>query len=195
MRFAVFKIMGNLRFRGVIFIAAIAFISIFSYSYSGGADAGQEIGSDNSLKMFLKDYIKKNNLSDDKTVKYALALVDLLDNGDKEAIIYFMGSDWCGTGGCITLILAPDESSYRIVTKMTIVHLPIRVLSSKTNGWHDLGVWEQGGGIQPGYEALLAFDGKTYPSNPSMPPARPITTKSEGEVVIPVTAKAKPLYE
>ena len=42
----------------------------------------------------------------------------------------------------------------------------------------------QGGGIQPGYEAELRFDGKTYPANPSVPPARPLKGKPEGEMLI-----------
>jgi hypothetical protein len=42
----------------------------------------------------------------------------------------------------------------------------------------------QGGGIQPGYEARLQVDGKTYPSNPSIPPALPEAGKVEGKVVI-----------
>src|SRR5437763_13772221 len=93
--------------------------------------------------------------------------------------------DWCGIGGCKTLILARDGTSWRVVATITITMLPIGVLQTTSNGWHSMGVWVQGGGIQSGYEAELRFDGKTYPRNPSTPPARRLVGNAEGEVVIP----------
>ncbi|GAC1665228.1 MAG: hypothetical protein NVS9B4_20880 [Candidatus Acidiferrum sp.] len=109
-------------------------------------------------------------------------------------IIYFTDQQSCGSGGCAALILAPKDSSYKVVTKITIARLPIRVLTTKSNGWHDLGVWVQGGGIQPGYEAKLSFNGKKYPGNPSVPPARHLRGKVAGEVVVPITAKGTTIY-
>jgi hypothetical protein len=49
----------------------------------------------------------------------------------------------------------------------------------------------QGGGIQPGYEAKLSFNGKTYPKNPSVPPAQRLTQQAVGKVVVPVTVREK----
>ena len=43
--------------------------------------------------------------------------------------------------GCKTLALVPSESSFRIVSRIPLTRLPIRVLGSKSNGWHDLRVW------------------------------------------------------
>jgi hypothetical protein len=51
-----------------------------------------------------------------------------------------------------------------------------------------------GGGILPGYVAELRFDGKTYPSNPSIPPARRTDGKKTGEVVVPSVDVTVPLY-
>jgi|HubBroStandDraft_3_1064219.scaffolds.fasta_scaffold184111_2 hypothetical protein len=62
----------------------------------------------------------------------------------------------------------------------------IDFLDSKCSGWHDLGVWVQGGGIQPGYEASLSFNGKEYPSNPTVPPAQPLAKKVSGKLSCPV---------
>ena len=81
-------------------------------------------------------------------------------------------------------IIEPDGTSFKVIGEMTIVQLPIRVLHSKSNGHFDIGVWVQGGGIQPGYEALLQFDSKSYPSNPSVAPARQLTEKAAGKVLI-----------
>ncbi|MGO9084177.1 MAG: YybH family protein [Candidatus Sulfotelmatobacter sp.] len=61
---------------------------------------------------------------------------------------------------------------------------PIRVLETKTNGWHDLSVVVAGGGVLSAYEAKLSFDGTTYPTNPSTPPATRLLETAPGKVVI-----------
>lgn len=93
------------------------------------------------------------------------------------------------------LILDSDGASYKLVTQTTVTRLPVRILNSKSNGWHDLSVVVAGGGIQPGYEALLSFDGKTYPTNPTVPPARPLKDKVEGRTVLSSATKDEPLYQ
>jgi hypothetical protein len=142
-----------------------------------------------SLKGFLR------TLDDDRTTRYMLAFRDLNADGTPETIVYLIGKKWCGSGGCNTLIVTPDGSSWRIVASITITPPPIYVLTGMSNGWHSIGVWVQGGGIQPGYEAELRFDGKTYPKNPSVPPDRRLERKSAREVVIPSTQKARLLYD
>jgi hypothetical protein len=67
-------------------------------------------------------------------------------------------------------------------------------LTTKTNGWHDITVLVQGGGMMRAYEARLSFDGSTYLTNPSVPPARELVEKALGEVVIPSTGEDKPLF-
>ena len=134
-----------------------------------------------SLKRFLQNYERNRTSADERTTRYAAAYVDLKDDGTQEVIVYLISRDWCGSGGCSCLILEPDGSSFRIITRMTITQLPIRVLSQKTNGWHDLAVGAGGGGILPGYESRLRFNGKKYPSNPSVPPAQRLQKAAEGK--------------
>ena len=150
-------------------------------------------GQRNTLKAFLQDYVKAPNY-DHKETRYVAAFIDLRDDGTQQAIVYFTDRSSCGSGGCSTLIVEPEGSSYRVVTSITIVRLPIRVLSSKSNGWHDISVVVAGGGIQLGYEAMLSFDGKTYPTNPTVPLARRINEKVSGKVVIPPKVQDDPLY-
>ncbi len=71
---------------------------------------------------------------------------------------------------------------------MTIVQLPVEYLHTITKGHADLAVHLAGGGIQPGLYAKLSFDGHRYPSNPSMPPAKPMIAP-RGEILFPTTAK------
>jgi hypothetical protein len=135
-----------------------------------------------SLNIFLRQYLKDADY-DYKSTRYVAAVAHLEEN-KRDIIVYFSDPHSCGSGGCTTLVLAPDPvSSYRIVTSITIVWPPIRILATKTNGWHDIGVWVQGGGIQPGYEAVLSFDGRSYPRNPTVPPAKR-AEHARGEVLI-----------
>src|SRR5579864_4391303 len=141
-----------------------------------------------TLKRFLQTF------DDDKRTRYVAAFSDLDGDGQPEAVVHFVNQEWCGSGGCNTLILKPSGGSWRVVTNITITRPPIRVLSRSSHGWHNLAVWVQGGGIQPGYEAELRFDGKTYPRNPTVPPARPLVSGVAGEVVISSSAVEIALY-
>jgi hypothetical protein len=147
-----------------------------------------------SLKAFLRRYLSGPPSAEDKTTRFSAALVQLGSDGSSQVIVYVTGRSWCGSGGCLTLILAPLDVSYRVVTRITISRPPIRVLTSTSNGWHDIGVWVQGGGIQPGYEARLRFDGKSYPRNPSIRPAEPLTGKISAEMVLSPAQEGTPLY-
>src|SRR5579862_8571337 len=137
-----------------------------------------------SLRMFLQKYTETP--ANDKNTSYFAADVNL---NAKEVIVYLVGADWCGSGGCATLVLAPSGLSYRVVTKLTVARPPIRVLAETSNGWHNIGVWVSGGGVSNGYEAVLRFNGKTYPSNPTLPPAQRSDGKAEGKTVVPKELK------
>ena len=91
-------------------------------------------------------------------------------------------------------MLSKVRGDYKIVSSIAISHLPIRVLQTRTNGWRDLAVRVRGGGILPGYEALLAFDGMRYPENPSGEPARPAPAGAAGDVAIPSDDAGQLLY-
>jgi hypothetical protein len=153
------------------------------------------VKSQSSLNEFLRQYLADSRFGEDKTTRYSAASANLGGDGREAVVAYISGQRWCGSGGCTLLVLEPRASSYQVVGKITIARLPITVLPSTTNGWHDIGVWVQGGGVQPGYEAALSFDGRRYTSNPSVPPARRLAEKTIGEVLIPADEKAKPLYE
>ncbi len=134
------------------------------------------------LKSSLSGYVQ--TWSGEKSPSYKMAFIDLNDDGVLEAVVYLMGENWCGSGGCTTLILKKSKCSWKVVSKITLTHLPIRALADHHNGWHDLGVWVQGGGIIEGYEADLKFNGLRYPTNPTVLPARQLNLVSQGSVLI-----------
>ncbi len=147
------------------------------------------------LRSFLQNYLNDPHSENDKPTRYSSAFINLNHNSRREVIVHITGRSWCGSGGCLTLGLAPSGSSYKVIAKITITHLPIRVLSDRINGWRDIGVWVQGGGIQPGHESVLQFDGKMYLNNPSVLHSGRSVEKSAGNVVSPLKPKTSPLYE
>lgn len=179
-------------------IGAIALASGLTLATIGGA---QEISKPTpqqaeSLRIFVQKHLGEPYppFERDGASRYSSIFVDLKDDGAREVIVYVSGRSWCGTGGCLMLVLASEGPSYRVVAQTSITPLPIRVLETKSNGWHDISVIVAGGGIQPGYESELSFDGKTYPSNPSVPPARQLQGKVRGKIVISDTTENEVLY-
>lgn len=144
------------------------------------------------LKQFLREKVLKIN---EKDVKVAIALQELNKDGTPEAIVYWISSQSCGSGGCDAYIIQATSEGFRIVTRMTVTRPPIRMLETTSKKWHDLTVFVDGGGILPGYEALLQFDGKTYPQNPTVPPARRANKGASGKVLIRSAEDAFPLQE
>jgi hypothetical protein len=142
--------------------------------------------AETSLKAFLQSYLGKPESKEDEDDKYLVAWADLNGDGKKEAIVYVYGYSFCGTGGCITLVLTPTETTYKLVTRMTVTRLPIRILPEKSHGWHDVSVTVGGGGVAA-HEARLRFNGKAYPGNPSIAPAQPIKGETAGRVIISPT--------
>ncbi len=142
-----------------------------------------------ALMRFLQDYVSSRGGS--KTTEYTAALVDLRDDGTEEAIVYLSSNEWCGTGGCTMLILAPEGTSFSVVSQIPVVWLPIRVLSTKANGWYDLGVVVRKDGTVPPDESVLSFNGKSYPY---VSDGRELHGKIEGKIVMPAKAKSQPLY-
>lgn len=69
-----------------------------------------------SLARFLQEYVKAPD-EETKTTEYCAALADLRDDGTKEAIVYLSSDGWCGTAGCTMLILAPEGTSYKVVSQ------------------------------------------------------------------------------
>ena len=171
-----------------------AWITSSAFLIATGFTQAQPVVPPSSVELSLKKFLQNYDDGDDKTTRYLSAFVDLDGDGKNEAIVYLMGGPWCGSGGCPTLILVRNGVGWKILKYITITGPPIRVLSSTSHGWHDIGVWVQGGGIQPGYEAVLSFDRKTYPGNPSVSPARRLGRKIGGEIVIPSIEGGTPLY-
>ncbi len=108
-------------------------------------------------------------------------VVRIVGEGEgRVALVYLVGMNWCGSGGCNLLILRPGAAGWEQVGNVSRVSNPVRLLTTSSNGLPDIGVTVSGGGGPPAYEAKMAFDGRTYPRFPSDEPL----VGAEGTVVI-----------
>jgi len=172
--------------------ALIALLLVTSVSSRAFAQSGsaKQVQQEAALRKALMAWDTSDNAASDK---YLVAFRDLDGDSRDEAIVYIIGSDWCGTGGCVTLILKQMGRSWVVVSDLATTQLPIKILNRSSHGWRSIGVWVEGGGVEPGYEAELKFDGKTYPNDFS--PALAVKGDA-GDILIPDDEKsAKPLYE
>ena len=147
--------------------------------------AALQVSSD-SVRIFLQNLLSPRGPGDE-TIRFFDADIDLDEDGNPETLVYLMGRPVCGSAGCTLLVLASDNASLRLISRITIVRLPVRILDTESHGWQDLSVRVRGGGIEP-HEAMLQFDGTTYPTNPSVPPARRLEQSVAGPVIVPETS-------
>lgn len=113
------------------------------------------------LKNFLITDFLKNDLQflkeDDRKFQYEN--IDLNGDAVPETFVRFSSSYFCGSGGCTFLLL---DSNQKVITKFTVMDAPIYIDKTIKNGWKVLVVKDYGKVKE------LVFDGKKYPSNPSM---------------------------
>ena len=188
------------------FAASVLVMAVLGVLMPVGASFGQQSDASSNnpseaLKAFLRSYLNpRQEARLEETTQITVVSVKTEAEAGEELVVYVSGpqGSWCGTGGCMMLILEPFQSSFKVLGRVTIVQLPVRLLPSMKNGHPDIGVWVQGGGIQPGYEAVVSFNGTNYSAkysdNLSTPPARPVKG-IEGKRIITTTKNSVPLYE
>jgi hypothetical protein len=115
------------------------------------------------VRASLVDSIFKKDLSfiDSAQRKFVFSEYDLNGDGTQEIFVGFTGSYFCGTGGCTVLLLTAKGHP---ITQFSVTDYPIIIDSKKTNGWNDLILYSNG------KNHLVKFNGKKYPSNPSVLP-------------------------
>jgi hypothetical protein len=118
-------------------------------------------------------------------IQYFAAKANLDGDEQSEWIVHVAGPMVCGTGGCDSLVFTETDAELRLLTRISLTRPPIAIAQTSTNGWRDLIVHVAGGGILPGRDARLRYDGSTYPSNPTVEPAEPISERGERRVLIP----------
>jgi hypothetical protein len=110
--------------------------------------------------------------------------VDLDGDGRAEVLVYVFGPYMCGSGGCNTLVFRQTEAgAYQLVADISLTNNPVIVSERRTNGWNDLIFFVAGGGARAHY-AVLRFDGRSYPNNPTSFPAVPLKGAARGKAYL-----------
>lgn len=118
-------------------------------------------------------------------IHYFTTRVDLDGDRHPEWIVHVVGPNVCGTGGCDTMVFKEVRKQLELIARIKLTRPPIVVADTETHGWRDLIVHVSGGGILPGHSARLRYDGRAYPTNPTVNPAEPLMGKGDFETVIP----------
>ena len=118
-------------------------------------------GATAAIRTAVREYIRGGRIPDDLSTSYFVAFARLNPESGLQALVHLQCNGWCGSGGCTTLILTPEGSSYRVIGLIPASRLPIRMLKTSSHGWRDLSFWSWGGG-DPGSEQPVRFDGESY---------------------------------
>lgn len=113
-----------------------------------------------TLQEIYKEDLSKNSI-DEISKKFIFFEFDLNEDEKKEIFVGLIGSYFCGTGGCTQYIL---DNKGIVISKFTVSDYPIVIDSNKSNGWRNLFI------PSGGKNRILKFNGKSYPSNPSLEP-------------------------
>ena len=163
---------------GNLYLSLMADGGIYLWEPLGEASASGEV-QDHALESALRTW-----LDGDFEAHYFSSSIDLNGDGGPEVVAYVAGPMVCGSGGCSALVLAREGDGYRVVTAISVAQPPIRVSTRSSQGWRNLLVGIAGGGIPAG-TAELKFDGTSYPSNPTVPPAEAAADLEGAEILIP----------
>lgn len=121
-----------------------------------------------ALQTILKDDLSKDLIPAEER-RFSYALTDLNNDGTPECFVAPAGNYFAGSGGRTVYLL---QSEGKVINRFTVVSLPIRIATKATKDWRDLVIDSNG------ESHLLQFNGKKYPSNPSMAPAYKTTGDS-----------------
>jgi hypothetical protein len=113
-----------------------------------------------TLKKLFKEDLEKKWINESSR-KFIFFEYDLNDDSKKEILVGLTGSYFCGSGGCTQYIL---DNQGNVISNFTVVDNPVIIDSHKSNGWKNLIIYSGG------KNRLVKFNGKKYPSNPSIQP-------------------------
>jgi len=127
------------------------------------------VSIDTAIVAIAKKYLQttykqdlEKSIIDDNSRRFKVSAADLNGDGIDEIFIGHTGGYFCGSGGCTIELV---DSKGKKITKFTVSDSPVVIDKTKQNGWSDLLIQSKG------KYRTLSFNGKTYPSNPSIAPA------------------------
>ncbi|WP_143593626.1 hypothetical protein [Synechococcus sp. 1G10] len=130
------------------------------------------------------EMVKRNKIKAEcermRAPRYAWSRVDLNGDGRPEVVAQVLGTLFCGTGGCPLLIFRePSPGRLQLITRMSLFKDPLIVTERRHNRWKEL-ITRVRVDAGTGYYAELRYDGRSYPTNPSVAPAIPLRRPEPG---------------
>ena len=114
------------------------------------------------VRLTLQNKFKSDldkNLIDSLSRKFIFFEYDLNGDSKKEIFVGLTGPYFCGSGGCSIMLL---DNQGNEVTNFTVSDYPVVIDNNKSKEWKDLFI------LSNGKYHTMKFDGKKYPSNPSV---------------------------
>ncbi|MBK0370563.1 hypothetical protein [Flavobacterium agrisoli] len=131
--------------------------------------------TEQKLIAFLKDDYLKNDydilMEQDHSFQYET--VDLNGDAIPETFIRFSSPYFCGSGGCTFLLLDADM---KLINSFSVSDGPFYITKEIQNGWPVLNI-TSGNALR-----IVVFNGKKYPSNPSVLP-KVTTAPTDAQVI------------
>ena len=154
------------------------FAFLLSFPVFATATSKASTAEDAQFRRWLVHYLKSDpdyaHDRDFNNLMFGYALVDLNGDGRNEAVVYITEAGWCGSSGCDLEIFERSKSGWRpFGVDLGNTRAPIRLLPSKTHGWHDLGGWQFGGGVDRPFESWISiYPRDNDPKRPAKVPRR-----------------------
>jgi hypothetical protein len=171
-----FQILG-MRQKGVGMKQAWIFCIAFSLCVSCASTRFDDSEQRNLFHISFAEYLAGRGSESLAPDQYAVDFVDLNNDGIRDAIalVSLWETGFAGSGGGSLFIFAgTPDGAFQFMSKSSVTREPVFVRQITNRGWRDLVVRSAGGGIQPSARVMV-FDGKSYPSNPSVEPRTSIT--------------------
>ena len=156
--------MLKLEYRYLVLLGAVFMIGCSgSSSIRQPNTASQNSLNENTVAQWVDTQIlAPEGLSlEQDNIRYLTGHSDLNNDGSAEHFVLIQNSYFCGSGGCTAVIF---DNSGNIISQMSVVKPPVLLADSTSNGWQDFMVWSNGA------FRLMAYDGSSYPTNPSLEP-------------------------
>lgn len=138
---------------------------IISILIVGFNSKNKEVDNNKPNKKLEKIIMNNDNISEDNKDRYIYFHEDLNDDKKDEILVFLWGDNYSGTGGGTLMIF---NNKYDLISRTTVVNMPIIISKNKTNGYKDIMVKVEGGGVYKGFYSLLKYENKRYPLNASM---------------------------
>ncbi len=153
----------------LIILAIITLIGIFIfYQYQKEKLQKKPTISANSIDDQVSLVVKNNNSEfyPNFTVDSKSHLVDLNNDGRLDLLLYVVGPQACGTGGCGLYIYRNLGDKFELINSVSVVQ-GVYLADTYTNSYRDL-VIAIGGGGGKSASIKIQYNGKNYPDNASV---------------------------